>query len=41
MMKALLAKYPELRDGFVTLIARAMDNAGHDYGTLTLMKDVK
>jgi hypothetical protein len=41
MMKALLAKYPELREGFVTLIARAMDNAGHDYGTLTPMKDVK
>ena len=41
MMKALLAKYPELRDGFVTLIARATDNAGHDYGTLTPMKDVK
>ena len=41
MMKALLAKYPELRDAFVTLIARATDNAGHDYGTLTPIKDVK
>jgi len=41
MMKALLGKYPELRDGFVTLIARATDNAGHDYGTMTPMKDVK
>ena len=41
VMKALLAKYPEFRDAFVTLIARATDNAGHDYGTLTPMKDVK
>jgi hypothetical protein len=41
MMKALLAKYPELRDAFATVIARATDNAGHDYGTLTPMKDVK
>jgi hypothetical protein len=41
MMKALLAKYPELRDAFTTVIARATDNAGHDYGTLTPMKDVK
>jgi hypothetical protein len=41
LMKALLAKYPELRDAFSTLIARAMDNAGHEYGTMTPMKDVK
>jgi hypothetical protein len=41
MMKALLAKYPELRDAFTTVIARATDNAGHDYGTLAPMKDVK
>jgi hypothetical protein len=41
VMKALLAKYPELRDAFSTVIARATDNAGHDYGTLTPMKDVK
>jgi len=41
VMKALLARYPELRDAFATLIARATDNAGHDYGTLTPMKDVK
>jgi len=41
VMKALLTKYPELRDAFSTVIARATDNAGHDYGTLTPMKDVK
>jgi hypothetical protein len=41
MMKALLTKYPELRDAFTTLIARASDSSGHEYGTLTQMKDVK
>jgi hypothetical protein len=41
VMKALLAKYPELRDGFAALIARATDSGGHDYGTLMPMKDVK
>jgi hypothetical protein len=41
VMKALLAKYPELRDAFSTVIARATDDAGHDYRTLTPMKDVK
>ena len=41
MMKALLAKYPELRDAFPALIARATDSAGHEYGTLTPMKDIK
>jgi hypothetical protein len=41
VMKALVAKYPELREAFSTLIARAMDSSGHEYGTLTPMKDVK
>ena len=41
MMKALLAKYPELRDAFTALIARASDSSGHEYATLTPMKDVK
>jgi hypothetical protein len=39
--KALLAKYPELRDGFGAVIARAVDNQGHNYVTLTAMKDAK
>ena len=39
--KALLAKYPELREAFGGVIARATDPAGHDYGTVTPMKDVK
>jgi hypothetical protein len=41
VMKALLAKYPELRDAFNLLIARATDSLGHDYETLTPMKDVQ
>lgn len=41
VMKALLTKLPELRDAFNAVIARATDSFGHDYGTVTLMKDVK
>jgi len=41
VMKALLARYPELRGAFNLLIARATDSLGHDYETLTPMKDVK
>ena len=39
--KALLAKYPELREAFGAVIARAADTEGHAYSTLTPMKDVK
>jgi hypothetical protein len=41
VIKALVAKYPELRDAFAGIIARAVDPTGHDYGTLLAMKDVK
>lgn len=41
VMKALIAKYPELRDGFAAVVARAVDPSGHDYGTLLAMKDIK
>lgn len=41
VMKALLARYPELRDAFAAVIARAVDPSGHDYGTLLAMKDIK
>jgi len=41
VMKALVAKYPELRDAFVAVVARAVDPAGRDYGTLLAMKDIK
>jgi hypothetical protein len=41
VMKALLAKYPELRDAFVSVVARAVDPSGRDYGTLLAMKEIK
>lgn len=41
VMKALVAKYPELRDAFAGIVARAVDSAGRDYGTLLAMKDIK
>jgi len=39
--KALLAKYPELRDAFDAIIARAADDNGHEYVSVLPMKDVK
>jgi len=41
VIKAIVAKYPELREAFNAVIARAVDNSGHDYGSLLAMKDVK
>jgi len=41
VMKAVLAKNPELRDAFAAVVARAVDPSGHDYGTMLPMKDVK
>ncbi len=41
VMKALLAKYPEVRDAFAAIVARALDPGGHDYGTMLAMKEIK
>lgn len=41
VMKALVTKYPELRDIFAGMVARAVDPGGRDYGTLLAMKDIK
>jgi len=41
VMKALVAKYPEVRDAFAGVVARAVDPGGRDYGTLLAMKDIK
>jgi hypothetical protein len=41
VMKALLAKYPETREAFAGIVARAVDPSGRDYGTLLAMKDIK
>ena len=41
VIKALLGKYQEMRDAFGGVIARATDGSGHEYLTLTAMKDIK
>jgi len=41
VIKALVAKYPELKDAFAGVVARAVDPSGHDYGTLLAMKEIK
>lgn len=41
VIKALVAKYPELRDAFSGIEARGVDSSNRDYGTLLGMKDVK
>jgi hypothetical protein len=40
-IKALVAKYPEIRDAFAAVVARAVQPDGRDYGTLLAMKDIK
>ena len=41
VMKALLVKYPELRDGFDGMVARAVEPSGRDYGSMLPMKEIK
>jgi hypothetical protein len=41
IVKAVVAKFPELRDGFAGVVARAVEPSGRDYGTLVPMKDIK
>jgi hypothetical protein len=41
LIKVLVAKHPEFRDGFAAIIARAVDPSGKDFGTLLTMKDIK
>lgn len=40
-MKALLAKYPELKEPFTNLVARAVAPSGQDFGSALPIKDVK
>jgi hypothetical protein len=40
-MHALTAKYPQLREAFAGLVARALDPTGHDYGTPMAMNKIK
>jgi hypothetical protein len=41
VMKALVAKFPELRGAFAGIVARAVDSSGRDYGTMLSMKEIK
>jgi hypothetical protein len=41
VMKALVAKYPEFREAFGGIVARAVEPSGRDYGSLMAMKDIK
>ena len=42
VIKALVAKYPEFRDAFDGVVARAVEpTTGRDYGSLLPMKDIK
>jgi hypothetical protein len=41
VIKALVTKYPELRDAFAGVVARAVEPSGKDYGSLLAMKDIK
>jgi len=41
VMKAVVAKYPEVRSAFTSVVGRAVDPSGRDYGTMLAMKDVK
>jgi hypothetical protein len=40
VMQALVARYPELRQAFSGIVARATTASGQDYGTLLAMKDI-
>jgi hypothetical protein len=40
VMKAVLVKFPELRDAFDGVVARGVEASGRDYGTLLPMKDI-
>jgi hypothetical protein len=41
LIKALVAKFPELREAFAGVVARAVEPSGRDYGTLLAMKEIK
>jgi hypothetical protein len=41
VIRAVVGRYPEFRDAFAGVVARATEPSGRDYGTLLAMKDVK
>jgi hypothetical protein len=40
LIKALVAKYPELRDGFDAVVTRAVEPSGRDFGSMLPMKEI-
>ena len=41
VIKAVVAKYPEFRDAFDSVVVRAVEPSGRDFGSLLPMKDIK
>jgi hypothetical protein len=41
VIKAIVTKYPELRESFNSVIARAVDSSGHEYGSMLPVKEIK
>jgi hypothetical protein len=41
VIKALVSKFPEVRDAFAAVVARAVEPGGRDYGTLLTMKEIR
>jgi hypothetical protein len=41
VMKGVLAKYPEVRDAFAGVVARAVEPSGRDYGSMLPMEKIK
>jgi hypothetical protein len=41
VIKALVAKFPEFREAFAGVVARAVEPSGRDYGSLMAMKEIK
>ena len=41
VMRAVLAKFPEFRQAFDGIVARAVEPSGRDYGSLLTMKDIR
>jgi hypothetical protein len=41
VMRAMLTKFPELRDAFDGVVTRAVELSGRDYGSMLAIKDIK
>jgi hypothetical protein len=41
VIRAVVAKYPEYRDAFAGVVARAVEPSGRDYGSMLPMKEIK